>query len=83
MPLTTPIHHPATPRSKKAKKKDKDEDDVAKMRSGLEGAIVKETPNVRWSDIAGAGGYWVRPQRRVGWCGRRDLSRGKHPPPTI
>merc|ERR1712113_283330 len=33
---------------------DKEEDeDVAKMKGALSGAIVRETPNVKWSDVAG------------------------------
>jgi len=37
--------------SKKPAKKD--DEDTLKFRSNLEGAIVKETPNVRWDDVAG------------------------------
>lgn len=46
--------------SRKGDKKNGDEDDAAedeaekkKLRKGLEGAILSEKPNVRWSDIAG------------------------------
>jgi vacuolar protein-sorting-associated protein 4 len=40
---------------KKDKTKD-DEEDKQKLRGTLEGAIVKEKPNVRWDDVAGLDG---------------------------
>ena len=42
-------------KTKKDKNKD-DEDDKAKLRGNLEGAIVSEKPNVRWDDVAGLDG---------------------------
>eukprot|EP00667_Euglena_gracilis_P012182 EG_transcript_12493 len=42
---------PGTVSNKKVNKKDDEE--TAKFRGNLEGAIVKETPNVRWDDVAG------------------------------
>lgn len=33
--------------------KEKENDDGDKLKNSLQGAIVSETPNVRWSDIAG------------------------------
>jgi vacuolar protein-sorting-associated protein 4 len=45
----------ATKTAKKDKAKE-EEEDKARMRSGLEGAIVKIKPNVRWDEIAGLEG---------------------------
>eukprot|EP00004_Rigifila_ramosa_P000519 TRINITY_DN1053_c0_g1_i1.p1 TRINITY_DN1053_c0_g1~~TRINITY_DN1053_c0_g1_i1.p1 ORF type:complete len:438 (+),score=125.84 TRINITY_DN1053_c0_g1_i1:77-1315(+) len=49
---------PAAPKAGggvKTKKKgeDDDDDDKGKMRENLEGAILREKPNVRWTDVAG------------------------------
>ncbi|CAN0548271.1 unnamed protein product, partial [Laminaria digitata] len=35
------------------KKKDAGDDEKKKLRGALEGAIVSEKPNVKWSDVAG------------------------------
>ncbi|KAJ9463821.1 Vacuolar protein sorting-associated protein 4 [Diplonema papillatum] len=45
----------ATATKAKGQQKKTDDDD-AKMRAGLEGAIVKEKPNVAWDDVAGLEG---------------------------
>ncbi|GKV39775.1 hypothetical protein SLEP1_g47493 [Rubroshorea leprosula] len=33
--------------------KDKEDPEQAKLRAGLDSAIIREKPNVRWSDVAG------------------------------
>lgn len=43
-------------RSQKKDKKDEDDGESAKMRGALEGAIVREKPNVKWTDVAGLEG---------------------------
>eukprot|EP00906_Rhabdomonas_costata_P035373 RCo049693 len=40
-------------RTRKDRTKDDAEEEKAKLRGGLEGAIVRETPNVKWDDVAG------------------------------
>lgn len=46
---------PKTKTSGGGEKNDKDKDDpeLAKLKAGLDSVIIKEKPNVRWSDIAG------------------------------
>ncbi len=41
--------------SKEEKSKSKTDDDAEKLKKSMEGAILSEKPNVRWSDIAGLG----------------------------
>ncbi|XP_027365920.1 protein SUPPRESSOR OF K(+) TRANSPORT GROWTH DEFECT 1-like isoform X3 [Abrus precatorius] len=37
----------------KGGQKDKEDPEIAKLKAGLDSVIIKEKPNVRWSDIAG------------------------------
>ncbi|GJP50475.1 hypothetical protein CLOM_g9606 [Closterium sp. NIES-68] len=44
------------PKAKKGGAGGGDDDDAAKLRSGLNSAIVREKPNIKWSDVAGLEG---------------------------
>lgn len=46
----------ATASKKKGKESHDDDDEEAKLAGALEGAIVKQSPNVKWSDISGLEG---------------------------
>ncbi|KAJ4826359.1 Protein SUPPRESSOR OF K(+) TRANSPORT GROWTH DEFT 1 [Turnera subulata] len=41
------------PKAKDVEGKDKEDPEQAKLRAGLDSVIIREKPNVRWSDIAG------------------------------
>ncbi|GAA0160289.1 non-motor microtubule binding protein [Lithospermum erythrorhizon] len=43
----------AKPKTKSKGDGDKDDSEQAKLRSGLDSAIVREKPNVKWNDVAG------------------------------
>lgn len=44
---------PQKPKSKGGDAKDGEDREQAKLRAGLDSAIIREKPNVKWSDVAG------------------------------
>lgn len=43
----------AKPKPKAGEQKDKEDTEQAKLRAGLDSVIIREKPNVKWSDVAG------------------------------
>ena len=53
---SSPSNAPPTQSSQKVKRRgedDKEDKEAAKLRNSIQGAVVSETPNVHWEDVAG------------------------------